>query len=950
MCCDAKLFVNYFSLFFSIITLAQNPIVQGRVIDTHSSKAIGEVQVYIKGSRLSAFTLTNGTFKITNKTLPRGEQILIVSKEGYLTLQLPIVVQAEHPINIDPILLEPDLTQLEAQIGLIALSNSQLDQENNADYNISGLLQASRDVFLNAAAFDFSATFFRPRGYDSANGKVLINGIAMNKQFSGRPQWANWGGLNDAQRNREFSMGLKANEYTFGDLAGTTNIVMRASQYRKGGRISYAFANRSYRGRIMGSYHSGTSLSGWAYSVLISRRFGDQGYVRGTFYDANSLFVSVEKRLHTNHSINLSGLYTPNRRGRSAPLTQEVYNLKGRKYNPNWGWLGSKKRNSRVREIGEPIIMINHYWKLNNKTTLNTNLAYQFGTSGSTRIDNGGTRLLNFNAQESYLGGARNPSPDYYQRLPSFFLQSTNPSPYNYQQAFLAEQEFLNNGQLDWDNLYHANQNSAAAGGNSIYVLQEDRTDDTQFTVNTILSSPLSTNITLNATLNYRALTSENFASIKDLLGGAGYLDVDFFAEDDANTIVGDLAQSDLRNRNRIVGLGARYKYNYELRANVISVFAQSQFKYNKIDFYLASSFEKTNYQRTGLYENGNFPGTASFGASKKLNFTNLGFKGGATYKVTGRHLFDLNAGYFSKAPSLRNSFSNARQNNHTVIGITEEKIQHLDLSYIYRSPTLKGRLTGFYTEFKDGIDLGFYFTQDLSGFGINKGNAFVQEVLTGINKRHMGVEFGAEAQLTPTLKLKAAASIGQYTYSNNPNLYLTSDDFQGPLQFGDGTANLQNYNIAGGPERAYQIGFEYRDPEFWWIGLTANYFSHAFIDIAAITRTANFSSDYDGLPFNNYEPEIAKKLLKQEQLGDYFLVNVVGGKSWRIKRFFVGFFATVNNVLDQEYITGGFEQSRNSNYRSLLADRSRTNGPIFGNRYFFGNGTTYYLNFYLRF
>ena len=70
-----------------------------------------------------------------------------------------------------------------------------------------------KDVFLNAAAFDFSATFFRPRGLDNANGKVLINGIEMNKQFNGRPQWGDWGGLNDVQRNREFSMGLKASNF-----------------------------------------------------------------------------------------------------------------------------------------------------------------------------------------------------------------------------------------------------------------------------------------------------------------------------------------------------------------------------------------------------------------------------------------------------------------------------------------------------------------------------------------------------------------------------------------------------------------------------------------------------------------------------------------------------------------------------------------------------------------
>ncbi|WP_431159516.1 hypothetical protein, partial [Winogradskyella poriferorum] len=71
----------------------------------------------------------------------------------------------------------------------------------------------SRDVFLHAAAFDFSATFFRPRGLDKANGKVLINGIEMNKQYTERTQWGNWGGLNDVHRNQEFSMGISPNDY-----------------------------------------------------------------------------------------------------------------------------------------------------------------------------------------------------------------------------------------------------------------------------------------------------------------------------------------------------------------------------------------------------------------------------------------------------------------------------------------------------------------------------------------------------------------------------------------------------------------------------------------------------------------------------------------------------------------------------------------------------------------
>ena len=93
----------------------------------------------------------------------------------------------------------------------------------------------------------------------------------------------------------------------------------------------------------------------------------------------------------------------------------------------------------------------------------------------------------------------------------------------------------------------------------------------------------------------------------------------------------------------------------------------------------------------------------------------------------------------------------------------------------------------------------------------------------------------------------------------------------------------------------------------------------------------------------------IAKNLLRQEEFDDYMLVNVTGGKSWRVDDYFIGFFATINNVLDQEYVTGGFEDSRRSNYRSQLEEQQRDT-PIFGNRYFFGNGTTYYVNLYVRF
>jgi hypothetical protein len=958
-----KGFILFALLLFSAISFSQTNVV-GNVVDATTNESLPDVEVTIEDSNLTVMTNASGEFNFGAFEIPLGEQIVTFTKEGYILRRYPVIINENQTLNLDVISLEVDINEENFQIGTISLSSNELDNEENSASNLSGLLQASKDTYLNAAAFDFSATFFRPRGLDNEYGKVLINGIEMNKQFDGRPQWSSWGGLNDIQRNQVFTMGLEANEYTFGGIGGTTNMIMRASQYRKGGRVSYASSNRSYQGRVMASYSSGKLEGGWAYTFLASRRFGEEGFKDGTLYDANSFFASVEKQINENHSLNFTAFYTPNRRGKSTAITQEVRDLKGIEYNPLWGYQDGDKRNSRIKEIEEPVFMLNHFWDLSEKTKLNTNVALQTGKIGNTRIDNGGTRLVNGpDGQIAYEGGANNPTPEYYQNLPSYHLRFPDLNANNYQAAFLAQQEFLRDGQLNWDEIYEANAIANRTGGNSVYVIQEDRQDDTQFTANTIITSDINNNITLNGSLNFRNLKSENFAEVKDLLGGSGYLDVDFFAEEAQNIEAGgdevnDIAQSDANNPNRIVKEGDRYKYNYEVDANIATAFAQAQFKYNKVDFFIGGNVSNTTYQRNGLFRNGYYSDN-SFGKSEKLDFTNYGVKGGATYKLSGRHLLNVNGAYLTNAPTIRNSFSNARQNNNVVTGLESEKVQSVDLSYIFRSPKIKARLTGFYTGFQDGTDIGFYFTQDLSGFGIDEGDAFVQEVVTGIDRRNVGAEFGIEAQITPTIKLKAAGSYGQYVYTNNPDIYLTSDDFnpamsqineRGEAVFGNGKTNLKDYHVAGGPEKAFQLGFEYRDPNYWWIGVTSNYFSNAYIDVSAINRSANFALDYDGLPINDYSEDRAQELLKQEEFDDYMLFNVVGGKSWKIDDYFVGFFATINNVFDQEYKTGGFEQSRNSNYRNLNEDQSRENGAIFDNRYFFGYGTTYYLNLYIRF
>jgi hypothetical protein len=895
-------------------TLYSQNSIKGIVLENNSKKPLSNVLVSIKNTIVKAKTDAKGTFLIKN--LANGNYLLEIKLIGFESQNFPIEL-ANNTLDLGTILCFRDITE-ELDLSVITISEDQLSTDASAADNISGLLQASKDIFLRTAAFEFSASFFRVKGLDSGNGKVLINGIEMNKVYDGRAQWSNWGGLNDVLRNQELSNGLAASSVTFGGILGATNMNTSASQQRPGSRISYSSSNRSYQHRVMATHTTGISKNGWVMTFSGSRRTGTEGFNDGTSYNAYSVFASIEKKINDKHRINFTGIFTPNRRGKSSPNTQEVFDLKGIEYNEYWGRLNGRKLNSRIKEVAEPIVMLNHYWAFSEKATLQTNASYQFGKIGNSRLD--------------FNGGA-NPSPTYYQTLPSYFLRDNDLAG-----AYTAQENFVNNGQLDWQRIFDANTTNANVGLNNAYVLYEDRNDDKQITVNTIYNLDVNNHIAINGKVEYKRLRSHNFAEVIDLLGGSGYLDINNFADSEAQM------QNDVLNPNRVVGVGDAFRYNFNLSSDLINAFLQAQFKYSKIDFFGAVKVSQLTNQREGLYKNGRFENN-SLGASEKINFTNYGAKAGATYKINGRNLIDVNVAYVTQAPTLRNSFSNSRENNNIVDNLQSEKVFSADLSYIRRSPIITARATTYYTSIQDATEISFYFGDGVGG----DNTAFVQEIVTGIAKRQLGLELGLEAQVTSTIKLKVAAAIGSFVYGNNPDLYLTSDVtnegiFDENGRSGNYTSNLKNYKIAAGPHQAYAVGFEYRDPNYWWIGATTNFFSNTYIDIAPLTRSSNFYSDSDGLTFPDYNLDVARTVLQQEKFDAYKVVNLVGGKSWKIKGYYISAFATVNNLLNTVYTSGGFEQGRNANYNELKADKA-LDKPVFGNKYWMGRGTTYFMN-----
>ena len=894
----------------------------GKIVDSKTQKPLSNVVVSVQNTNLTEVTDTEGKFAFLSVSI--GDQMVQIRNSGYKDQLLKVDIENAKILNLGVVVLEEDIT-VEQQLSLITITDNDLGDENSGSESTAGLLQASRDAFLQAAAFNFGQARFSVRGIDNEYSNVMINGISMNRLSDGRPQYSNWGGLNDATRNQEFTDGSKPSDYVFSGIAGSQEINTRASSYRPGTRLSFLNNNTNYNFRAMATTASGMMNNGWAYAISAGRRWAQEGYFDGTTYAANSIFASVEKRINSNHSLNFTTMYAQNRRGKNSPNTEEVNNLVGEKYNSYWGFQEGEKRNSRVKDVDEPISILSHYWKVSPSTNISTSVSYQFGKIGNSRID---------------FQAADNPDPTYYRNLPSYYTTLFSGITYTPNQAAAdaTKQTFLAQPQLDWKSLYAANNANLANG--SRFVLYEDRTDEKTFSFNSIVASQLAGNVFLNAGISYKDNRSSNFKNLLDLLGGNYFNDKNLFGQ-----LLGQ-NQNDLNNPNRKVVVGDKYGYNYDVNSTKAEVFTQFKFTYKKVDFYIAQSFSQSTYQRDGKYKNGYYP-NKSFGESEKKEFDNFGFKGGLTYKISGRHFLDFNGLYQSKAPNSKDVFPNVRLNNTVTPNLTNETIKSFDASYVIRAPKFKARFTGYINEINNSTDIAFYFTDNLQGGTTTSG--FLSEVVTGQNKRNRGGEVGLEYQITSTIKATAIAAYGEYIYTNNPNITITSDTNGTPLNYGE--VKQKGYKVGGLPQQAYSFGLEYRDPKFWWIGANVNYLSDNYVDFAPLLRTANFSNLASNSNFvvAPYDQVLADKYLEQEKFNPIRLLNLVGGKSWRIKGNTLGLFANVNNVLDVKYKTGGFEQARNATFSELYKD---SQGPTrsFGSKYFFGYGRTYTVNLYFTF
>ncbi len=911
--------------------------IQGKVTLPDSDSGIENVTVQIQGTSLKAYTDAKGIFILKN--VPAGEISVEIFKEGFEPIVVPVIVKPNETLDLGNLLLWPRISE-EDEIGVINISQQELITGDESAEMVSGILHSGQDAFSRAASFSFSNARFSVRGLDSKYSTVYFNGIPFNQDYDGRPQWSSWGGLNDVMRARELFSGLMPSDYGITGPLGGVNYNVKASDIRKTKKVSYAITNRSYRHRLMGTYATGMMKNNWAFAALASVRYAEEGYLDGTFYNAKSIFLAAEKRLNDKHSLNVSFFFTPNERGKSSPNTMEVYNYKGNLYNAYWGLQDGKKRNARIKKLYTPTLILTHNWNIGSGGSLQTSLAFR--------------QMITANSRIGYYN-ANNPDPTYYRYLPSYWLSKDN-----LPEAVNRYTEFMSYGQIDWNYLYQANKNNMADDGSARYYLYDDVVKDQNLYFTTHFNKRFKDNIILNASVFYQTLKSEGYAQMDDLLGASFYYDKNPYAP------VG-MEDNDMKNPDRKVGVGDKFNYNYLIYGSKLNGFVQVQYLTKFLDLYAAFSGGFRQYQREGLYDNPLF--ADSYGKNDGKFFREYGFKAGATFKLTGRHLIDANFYWQTQGPDLKNVYYNSRVSGDITPGIDNERINGFDLSYIYRSPYFKSRLTAYATQITNYTEIQRFFAEGISLNGVSgipsniNGNAFfLTQMVTGEARYYEGLEWGMEAQLAPEWKLTAAAAIGKHIYNNNPEVYVASDLFAATYL---GKSNLYGYRLANGPQQAFNVGIEYRSPKYWFVGVNWNYFNQAYINISPILRTERFYLDPNtNEPYaaiENYRnrddwdipavsDEILNELLKQEKIRDYTHVNLIGGKSWKVKDYYIGLFVLVNNLFDNINPTGGFEQSRKASYPELYVDKKLNSIPVFGSKYWMSYGRNYFVMLSLRF
>ena len=918
-----KLFL-LLALFASLPMLAQHTGVHGVVLDARNGLPVEGATVILDNQGIVATTGHNGDFLIDDAS--QGNDVLLVLCYGFKDWSQPVtivngVVEDLGTIRVEHLSFETaEAMEFRNTVADMALSESQLEDEEGNTQEVALLSGATDNPFYQASSYTFSTARFRIRGYENNKTETYINGVPFNDAIRFSFNYSMTGGMNQAFRNKTIGMGLEENVYGFGGIGGANNIKTFAADYAPGTRVSLAYTNGNYRWRGMVTHATGLNKHGWAMTLSAVGRYAKEGVYPGSFYNSWGYFLSLQKVFNPQHTLSLTTFGAPTKRAANSAIYEECANLVGSNmYSPDWGWQAGKKRNSKVVESFDPTAILNWIWKPDDHTSLNTGFAYHKSFYSKA--------ALNWHK-------AADPRPDYYRYLPSYY--DVNSEVFDvYFDRWRDESEYT---QIMWDDLFQTNYlnnylaDETGVEKGSTYILENRHSNQSSFTLSSLLNKRFSNQLTMQTGVNANYTLSSYYKTIKDLLGGRYWLDIDNFSERDFPENP-EMAQNDLDNPNAKAVKGDRFGYDYNILTTKAQLWHQWVLNLAKWEMFASVKGDYFQFQRDGKMRNGRAPEN-SYGKGKTHRFVTYGAKAGVTFKLDGRNSFSGHVFYGTEAPRPYDAYISSRTKDD-VIDLKVEKVFSADLSYAMNFRNFKSVVSVFFTDQRDNTERTAFYDDQYS--------TFCNFALTGVHKQYKGVELGLSYKLSPSLTMSAAANIARYQYKNRPTGTRSYEN--GVQEDIAQTVYLKNFYVGGTPQECYMLAFNWAGPKQWFVEVNGAWMNRSYVNLSPV-RHVEIPELYTMANSEEHLQQMIKDISQQEKLNEALVINASIGHVIYINRtasFNINL--NLNNILDNKDIqTGGYQQGRID-----TKDYANTANK-FPNKYYYGQGFKMFLNLGLKF
>ncbi|MGB3083868.1 MAG: hypothetical protein WBB21_04080 [Saprospiraceae bacterium] len=902
----------YFCFFLISFYFSQSFAQQlnGRILNTMNQKPISLAVINEQNSGQIVYSDADGNFSLDPLKI-NNLMNLQVSFEGFELFSIELKESDWNPIMQEFFLYPATISDYK----LVEFSGTSSEDENS-ESDVYSLLSSADDPILEAASFQFSLFRYRLKGIEQNYEQLGLNGFLLNDPISGRLPYYLFSGQNLITKYSEVYRNFKENPFDYGSSGVAQWVNANPAAFKNEFFVRYAISNRAYNHKLDLNYATGELANGWSFLIGANRRWAQEAFIPGSFYDAWGAYLGISKRIAKNHNFQLLVMGAPSRRGKASPATKEVYALAGDNYyNSYWGFQQGEKRNSREANYSTPMALLNYSWDVKE------NLKFTSGIMGLTgkRSD---SQLDWFNAPD--------PRPDYYQKLPSYIQDSTVSNA-----VVAAWKNDVNTRQIDWNQLYFANYGNietiqgvngnptaTVTGKRSVYWLRDKHFDPTELEHFGNLKWFNKRNEFI-AGYRMEFSKTEFYLKARDLLGGDFFVDLEDFAD------LPSQQHPDISQINHIVKKDEIYGYHYEAKNQNFNFFGNYIYTGKFIDLSFGANYTANSFSRNGKFQNAIF--NNSLGESDRVHQNGVGGKGFITLKLNGRNYIRTNLALQKLPNRFDQVFINPEWRADQLQITDKTTVQYIDLSYFYRSPEFKFEISPYYATYKDQIvNRNFFLDEQLESaenIELTDGG-LISAFYTGLNQRHIGFETSFELKLGRGFEVSGVYNVGDHIYTSRPELIIFDKFSQSNSQH---TIYLKNFYVPGSALQAACLNLKYDFKRNGFAVLSANFVSDQYLEPNPLRRIPQAVKELDP------ESDQFNKIINQEKLPSVVYLNAFVYKSFEIFKERFAISLSVNNVLNKKgIVSGGFEQ-----YRFDYQDK---NPDKFPSKYYYLQGFNYYL------